>query len=415
VDTGSTDFGVNPFWEKYENPGSHAVILDTILSGAFITPLNPPWSVAGGILLIPLLILLLSPLKPAPRSALGLGGALLIPVLAFGLFALTGIYAGVLGPMLAMALAVIIREIIAYRGSEQEKQFIRKAFSTYLSGDVVQEIIADPSRLQLGGLKRHMTAVFTDVQGFSSISERLDPERLVRLLNQYLSIMSKVILEGKGTIDKYEGDAIVAFFGAPLELPDHSLRACVSAVMMKRMEGELNRQFIENGMSPLPLLTRIGVNTGEMVVGNMGTEQKMNYTIMGNAVNIASRLEGVNKQYGTWILASGETIQEAGEGILSRRLDKARVVGIRKPVQLYEILDLAEDAAAETREKVALFHQALDSFEGRDWTRAMVQFARVLDRHPGDRPSLLYLKRCQRYRQTPPSKDWDGIFNLNEK
>ncbi|MDR0669853.1 MAG: CHASE2 domain-containing protein [Treponema sp.] len=415
VDTGSTDFGVNPFWEKYENPGTNAVILDTILSGSFITPLGPLWSAAGGIVLIPLLILILGPLKPALRSILGLGAALLMPVLAFGLFAATGLCLRILTPTLAMALAAIIREIIAYIGSEQEKQFIRKAFSTYLSADVVQEIIADPSRLQLGGIKRHITAVFTDIQGFSGISERLDPEQLVQLLNQYLSSMSNVILEERGTIDKYEGDAIIAFFGAPLELPDHGRRACVSAVMMKRLEAKLNQGFIENGLSSLPLLTRIGINTGDMVVGNMGTEQKMNYTIIGNAANLAARLEGVNKQYGTWILASEETINESGGQVLSRRLDRVRVVGINKPVQLYEILDLSADAGDEAREKVELFHRALARFEARDWNTALILFARVLDQYPNDSPALIYLKRCQQYRQIPPARDWDGIFNLDEK
>jgi adenylate cyclase len=415
VDTGSTDFGVNPFWEKYENPGTNAVIMDTVLSGSFITPLDPLWSAAAGLLLVPFLILLLSPLKAALRSVLGLGGALLLPVLAFGLFAAAGIYAGVLGPTLAMILAVIIREIIAYIGSEKEKTFIRKAFSTFLSGDVVQELIADPSRLHLGGLKRYMTAIFTDIQGFSGISERLDPEQLVQLLNQYLSGMSNIILEERGTIDKYEGDAIIAFFGAPLELPDHGRRACVSAIMMKRLEIKLNREFAENGMSPTPILTRIGINTGDMVVGNMGTEQKMDYTIMGNAVNIASRLEGVNKLYGTWILASEETVKESGGQVFTRRLDRVRVAGIMKPVQLYEILELESDADEKMREKVELFHQALTRFEARDWNAALLLFARVLDRYPNDNPSLLYLRRCQEYRQKPPDKEWDGVFNYNEK
>jgi adenylate cyclase len=415
VDTGSTDFGVNPFWEKYENPGTHAVVLDTILSGAFIRPLGPLWSAAAALALVPLLVLLLSPLKPALRSILGLAGALLIPALAFGLFALTGVYIGVLGPSLTMILAVLIREISAYVGSEQEKQFIRKAFSTYLSAEVVEEIITDPSRLQLGGLKRRMTAIFTDIQGFSGISEGLDPEQLVRLLNQYLSGMSDLILEEKGTIDKYEGDAIVAFFGAPLELADHSRRACISAIMMKRLEAELNREFLKNGLSPLPLLTRIGINSGDMVVGNMGTDQKMNYTIIGNAVNLAARLEGVNKQYGTWILASEPTVKEAGDQVLARRLDRVRVVGIQEPVRLYEVLDLAKEAPGETWERVDLFNQALVQYEARDWNSAILRFARVLDRCPGDSPSLIYLKRCQYYRQNPPDKDWDGIFNLSEK
>ncbi|GHV45887.1 hypothetical protein AGMMS49546_32840 [Spirochaetia bacterium] len=191
-----------------------------------------------------------------------------------------------------MVLSVIIRELNAFINSEQEKQFIRSAFSTYVSTDVVDEIIADPSRLQLGGVKRHMSAIFTDIQGFSTISERLDPEDLVNLLNRYLTAMSDVVLAEKGTIDKYEGDAIIAFFGAPLDLPDHALRSCVSAITMKRIEKELNRVIVEEKLSPAPLLTRIGINSGSMVAGNMGTKNKMNYTIMGNTVNLAARIFG---------------------------------------------------------------------------------------------------------------------------
>ena len=415
VDTGSTDFGVNPFFEKYENPGSHGVLLDTILSEAFITPRAPVWSGAAALLLVPLLVLLLSPLRPALRSVLGLCGALLILALSFGLFALTGIFSGVLSPVLAMLLAVVIREINAYVGSEHEKQFIRKAFSTYLSSDVVEEIIADPSHLQLGGVKRRMTAVFTDVQGFSTISEHLDPEDLVRLLNRYLTAMSNEVLAEKGTIDKYEGDAIIAFFGAPLELPDHALRACVSAIAMKRAERAMNADILAEGLSTAPLLTRIGINTGSMVAGNMGTENKMNYTIMGNAVNLASRLEGVNKQYGAWILASGDTIRETGGQILSRRLDRVRVVGINQPVQLHEVLGLSKDTDDALREQTELFNQALAFFESRDWNAALRGFGRLLDSAPNDGPALLYFKRCREYLRTPPQDDWDGVFNLTEK
>jgi adenylate cyclase len=415
VDTGSTDFGVNPFWEKYENPGSHAVVIDTILSGAFITPLAPIWSTAAGLVLVPLIIMLLCPLKPAFRSLLGLGGAALIVFLSFALFVFTGIFTGLLCPVLSMILAVIGREIYAYIGSEHEKQFIRSAFSTYVSTDVVDEIIADPSRLQLGGVKRHMSAIFTDIQGFSTISERLDPEHLVSLLNRYLTAMSDVVLAEKGTIDKYEGDAIIAFFGAPLDLPDHALRACVSAITMKRIEKELNRVIAEEKLSPVPLLTRIGINSGSMVAGNMGTKNKMNYTIMGNTVNLAARLEGVNKQYGTWILASEATVKETGDSLLVRRLDRVRVVGINEPVRICELLELSDNAPPELREQTELFHEALSLFEQRDWNTAARIFGKILDHYPDDRPSLLYLKRCQEYLQTPPEDDWDGVYNLSEK
>ncbi|GHV71114.1 hypothetical protein AGMMS49928_21540 [Spirochaetia bacterium] len=292
---------------------------------------------------------------------------------------------------------------------------LRKAFSTYLSGDVVEELIADPTRLQLGGIKRRMSAVFTDIQNFSSISEALAPDELVYLLNDYLTALSDTILDQKGTIDKYNGDAIMAFFGAPLELSDHALRSCISAIVMKHREAEMNKKFTEAKKIPVPFLTRIGIHTGDMVVGNMGTERKMNYTIMGNAVNLASRLEGINKHYGTWILASEDTVKECGDRIFTRRLDRIRVVGINEPVQIYEILELADKVTTELREQTELFHEALSFFEKRDWNAAQRAFDKALEKHPDDRPSLLYLERCRQYLQTPPDQGWDGIYNFSEK
>jgi class 3 adenylate cyclase len=292
---------------------------------------------------------------------------------------------------------------------------LRRAFSTYLSGDVVEEIVSDPSRLHLGGIKRRMTALFTDVKDFSRIAERLPPEELVDLLNDYLSTMSDVILENKGTIDKYEGDAIVSFFGAPIELKDHAFRACVSAIIMKRLETELNKKLLQEKRTSAPLLTRIGINTGDMVVGNMGTERKMNYTIMSNAVNLAARLEGVNKQYGTWILTSEDTIQEAGDQIIARRLDKVRVVGIQKPVRLYEVLEIACRADSSLRGWVAAFHNALDLFEARKWEEAAAGFNRVLLIVPNDIPSQVFIKRCEEFMAAPPDETWEGIFTFNEK
>jgi class 3 adenylate cyclase/glutaredoxin len=292
---------------------------------------------------------------------------------------------------------------------------LRKAFSTYLSGDVVEEIIADPARLQLGGSKRRMTAMFTDVRHFTRIAEELPAEELVTLLNKYLSAMSNIILEQKGTIDKYEGDAIISFFGAPLELGDHALRACVSAIAMKKLEKEMNRQFAENRTSPSPLLTRMGINSGEMIVGNMGTERKMNYTIMGNEVNLAARLEGANKQYGTWILASEATLKECGNRILARRLDRVRVVGIKEPLRLYELLDMEESASPRQKKLVEVFHQALDSFERRDWKQAMEGFTEALAAESGDSPSIKFLNRCLDFLAEPPLDSWDGVYNLSEK
>jgi adenylate cyclase len=227
--------------------------------------------------------------------------------------------------------------------------------------------------------------------------------------------MSNIILELKGTIDKYEGDAIIAFFGAPIDLEDHAYLAALSAVRMKKVEAELNRRFLDVGMSPNPLLTRVGINTGQMVVGNMGTPQKMDYTIMGNSVNLAARLEGVNKQYGTWVLAAQSVIDAAGGDFLVRRLDRVRVVGINQPVQLFELLDEKSLAPAATRELVETFDDGLALFEKRDWTRAGERFSDVLKISPEDGPAVLFRKRCTEYAANPPAESWDGVFSLGTK
>jgi adenylate cyclase len=415
VDTGTTDYGANPFYGKYINVGTHGVVLDTILSETFIIPLGFWWYTLFMLIFIPLFFLASARLSPVPRAAAGFAVTMVIIAGTVALFRFTGIFLAPLGTVLAIISAVIAREIMSYADSEKEKHFLHTAFSTYVSGDVVKEIIADPSRLQLGGTKRHMTAIFTDVRGFSTISEKLDPEDLVSLLNRYLSAMSDIVLAEKGTIDKYEGDAIIAFFGAPLELEDHALRACVSAITMKRYEAELNKIIIQQKLSPLPLLTRIGINTGNMVAGNMGTQNKMNYTIMGNAVNLAARLEGVNKQYGTWVLASDDTVRETGSHVFTRKLDRVRVVGINEPVRLHELIETVENTSDEQRRLVQIFHEALDCFEQRRWKQAAAGFKEALSMKTDDFPSQKYFERCVNFMKKPPEDTWDGVYNLTEK
>ncbi|MCL1815634.1 MAG: adenylate/guanylate cyclase domain-containing protein [Treponema sp.] len=414
VDTGTTDYGANPFWGKYNNVGTHGVVLDTILSESFITPLNMWWRIMLTLLLTPLLFLVTASFAPVRRAVFGFSGALLIFIGAILIFRFTGVFFPPLGIVLAIITAAVIRETISYAGSEREKKFYRKAFATYTSEAVADEIARNPSLLQLGGTKRRMSALFTDIRGFSTISEQLAPEDLVNLLNRYLTAMSNIILDEQGTIDKYEGDAIIAFFGAPLEQPDHALLACLSAVKIKQAEEVLNKAVAEQNLSPVPLYTRIGINTGDMVAGNMGTEKKMNYTIMGDAVNLAARLEGVNKQYGTWILASGDTIRQTEGRLLVRRLDKVRVVGKSEPVQLFNVLNILEEAPEEQKKQVTLFHEALDYFEQRSWEKAADGFRELLSIEENG-PAPLYLKRCEQYLKKTPDDSWDGVFNLTEK
>jgi adenylate cyclase len=442
VDTGTTDIGVNPFSGVYVNVGTHAVVMDTILSQSFLVWLPSWYGVIITLILVPLVILLIGSFKAGLRTLFGFSAAFVVAALSVLIFNLGGVFFSPLLPALALITAVILREAIAFISSEQEKSFIRKALSTYTSPEVANLIVKDPSVFVLGGDRRPMTAIFTDVRSFSTISEALkdpetgeaDPKRLVSLLNVYLTRMSDIILNRRGTIDKYEGDAIIAFFGAPIHMEEHALLACESAVAMKKAEIEFNREakergfidqaiinalvqrgVIKNAQDPNPIMTRIGINTGDMVVGNMGTENKFNYTIMGNAVNIAARLEGVNKQYGTWILATEQTIRNTNDAFLTRQLDKVRVVGISEPLQLYEIIETRKEAGENQKTLVDRFHGALAVYKTMDFTEAEKAFAAILADYPDDGPSKVFMERCKTFITYPPEPGWDGVLDLREK
>jgi adenylate cyclase len=393
------------------------VVLDTVISQSFITPIGSPWSAFFTLLLVPPLVILIGYLKLVGlRYGLSFGGANLIFFGSFALFYFRGIFFGPLGPVLAIITATVLRELIAFMSSEQEKQFIRSAFSHYLAPEVINQILLDPSKLNLGGEKREMTALFTDVQGFSTISEKLDPADLVNLLNLYLTEMSDIIMENRGTIDKYEGDAIMAFFGAPIYMEQHAALACRTAIRMKKAEQALNRRIKAENSSPAPFFTRIGINTGEMIVGNMGTFKKMDYTVMGNAVNLASRLEGVNKQYQTGgILISEYTREKIGDEFILRRLDRVRVVGINTPLRLYELLEHRDEAAQTLRDMADLWDRAIDTYENRDFGTALRLFSLIAGLNSRDLTVRLYLGRCEQYLKEPPPPYWDGITNLTEK
>ncbi|MDR0496515.1 MAG: adenylate/guanylate cyclase domain-containing protein, partial [Treponema sp.] len=264
------------------------------------------------------------------------------------------------------------------------------------------------------------------------ISEKLDPEKLVSLLNRYLTAMSDVVLSEKGTIDKYEGDAIIAFFGAPAWMEDHAALACLSALQIKNREVELKQKImnpdgeffkplsklIDKKVVPTdrPLFTRLGINTGDMVVGFMGTPAKMDYTIMGNAVNLAARLEGVNKQYDTrGILISEYTRSQIGNEFIIRPLSRVTVVGIPVPLRLYELLDVASEASHETLEMIKLWETAFKAYENRDFDKAQKEFAEIFQKDPEDKVAKLYLERCEKFTVSPPSSEWDGVDNLTEK
>ncbi len=413
--TATTDIGTNPFDESFVNVGTHAAIANGILQRDFLSS-APRWIAALEALLFAFAGVFLAARFPTSgQIAVGIAFTLLVGVGNYLVFHYFGVWSAVLAPTLATFLSFLVYALLSFILESREKNFLRKAFSTYLSGDVISEIVADPSLLKLGGQQKWITAVFTDVKGFSTISEKLSPEQLVHLLNVYLSGMSDIVLDHRGTIDKYEGDAIISFFGAPVTFEEHAAAACRSAILMKRREAELNQRFMAEGLSPTPLLTRIGINTGDMVVGNMGTDRKMNYTIMGNAVNLAARLEGVNKQYGSWILASDDTKASAGEEFVTRRFDKVRVVGIHTPVQLWEIVDFRADIDATRLDFLDRFETAHRAFDERDWKGATALFGSLVEESPADGPSATYKRRAEEFLAKPPDREWDGVLNLTEK
>jgi len=414
--TSMTDVDLITFQERYPNVGTYATVANMILSEEFLDDTPAVFSILIALILafaVGFGIKHLDAKKSLIAGVIVLG----ISVLSLMIFfMITKRYIGVIVPFASVTATFISLSAITFLTTIREKSFLRSAFSRYLSPAVINEIIADPSKLNLGGEKREMTAIFTDIRGFSTISEQLDPADLVNLLNQYLTGMSNIVLENRGTIDKYEGDAIIAFFGAPIYMEEHASLACRTAIMMKKAETELNKRIIEEQLSPSPLFTRIGINTGDMIVGNMGTPNKMDYTIMGNAVNLAARLEGVNKQYSTkGILISEHTREKIGDEFLLRRLDRVRVVGVNTPLRLFELLEIAADSSETLRELVALWETAMDAYEAKDFEKAKKNFSAIATRDAEDQVAVLYADRCDLFIAKPPAGDWDGVRNLTQK
>jgi adenylate cyclase len=414
--TSMTDNGIITFQENYPNVGTYAVAANMMLSEEFLS--DAPWYVSAIIALLSSLLIafLISRFETYSSIITGISGLLILGAIFVAIFAISKTYIGFAMPLAATALTFITLMVSKFLTASHEKAVLHNAVSRYLAPEVISDIINDPDKLNLGGEKREMTAIFTDIQGFSTISEQLDAPQLVQLLNRYLTVMSNIVMENQGTIDKYEGDAIIAFFGAPVYRVDHPYLACRSALAMKAAEKELNKVVVEEGLSPVPLFTRIGINTGEMVVGNMGAENKMDYTRMGNAVNLAARLEGVNKQYHTGgILISEYTQAEIGNEFLLRRLDRVRVVGINTPLRLFELLGLIETATDDEKKAVEQWELAMNVYEMGQFVVAAKIFDTLIERNPDDRVAKLYAERCKKYAANPPPENWDAVNNLTEK
>jgi adenylate cyclase len=291
----------------------------------------------------------------------------------------------------------------------RERRMIRRAFQHYVAPAIVDQILADPSRLKLGGDQYEVTILFSDLEGFATFSERMSPAALSTRLGEYFQNMLDVLLPQRGTLDKLIGDSIMMYFGCPLPDADHALHACRGALAMQRRMSELNERWARQSLPPLK--TRIGINTGVVVAGNMGTTTIFNYTVIGDAVNLASRLEGVNKEYGTLVIVGEETWKRVHAAFETRELDWIRVKGRLTPVAIYELV--AERGQLEPRQREVLEHfsEGLRLYRSQQWLEAREAFGRALALAPDDGPSRTFASRCTAYALQPPV-DWDGVHTL---
>jgi adenylate cyclase len=295
-----------------------------------------------------------------------------------------------------------------YRTVGKEKRFLRQAFRNYLSESLLADIVKDPKKLRLGGEKKSVTIFFSDLAGFTTMSESLEPEEVVNILNIYLERMTQFVLKNNGYLNKFEGDAIMAFWGAPVSIDRHASPAVKTALECQKELELLNQEFIQKGLPALGM--RIGLNTGDVIVGNIGSAKRFEYTVIGDAVNLASRLEGINKQYGTGIICGSITQERAKDDFVFRRLDRIRVKGKLKPTEIFEVACEKEAASDALMQKVRQFEEALELYFKGSFQDALSLFESINN----DGPSDVFANRCKRLLENPPA-DWDGIISYKEK
>ncbi len=404
---GLKDLRPSPLDSTYPGVEVHATFLDNLLAGDFMRD-------ASGWCSILLAFLLACAGAAAIRMGRRIWQNILVFVLLVPLPFLLGSLAYAYGFWLPTAFlltttipALTGALILNYATEGKQKRFIKGAFRQYLSPVVIEELVQHPERLKLGGELRELSIFFSDIRGFTGISEGLSPEELTALLNDYLTAMTDIVYEHGGTVDKYEGDAIIAFWNAPLAQKDHAVLAVHTALECQAKLKTLNPEFQQRIGAELH--QRIGLNTGPVVVGNMGSRQRFNYTFLGDAGNLAARLEGINKQFGTSCLISQNTRKQLGDTIVVREIARVQVVGRKEPVTIYEPMFPPE--AEARRDVLDTFAQALALYREGKFDEALVLFVSI---EPQDAPAAAYARRCRELKTTPP-ETWTGVWIMTEK
>jgi adenylate cyclase len=424
---GLSDLRLTPFDSAFPGVETHATIIDNVLRQHFlVAPWWGSWFTTINILLVGALLMVglpyLGPLRgDIATIALIAGNA----GLNYWLFLSEGLQLNLVYPFLTIVVVWLGMTIYHFVFEQKQSRYLRRTFSTYLSPDLVDMMVDKGIEPQLGGSSGVRTAYFTDIASFSSFSEVLTATQLVELLNEYLSAMTDLLLAEGGTLDKYEGDAIVAFFGAPIEQPDHAQRALRVALGMQHALDGLRQKWQDEG-EKWPALVhdmrmRIGISSGDIVTGNMGSTMRMNYTMMGDVVNTAARLEAASKQYGVYIQCTTETLDLAGRETFEwRELDKVRVVGKTDAIETVEIMAHEGQLSAEQTQMRDLYTQGLALYRQQHWEEAIAKFtesAKLEEVFPGrpTTPSQVYIERCTYFKEYPPEQPWDGSWTLTTK
>jgi adenylate cyclase len=416
--TGIGDIKSTPYGgTDYPGVEIHANVIDNILNNDFLVrgAKQQLWDAVFILVFgIPLGIFM----ALAQPRWMWLGAALLLPLAAVDYGALRrGWWLNFTIPAMTLTGNVLLVSLYRALVEEKEKRKVRAAFGQYLSPEVIRRLLVNPRLVE--PKKTNITVMFSDIRGFTGISEKLDAQELALFLNQYLSDMTRIVFNYQGTLDKYIGDAVMAFWGAPFEEEGHAARGCDAALEMIKRVGELQKEWEAEGKPSLEI--GIGLNTGVASVGKMGSELRYGYTALGDAVNLSSRLEGLNKDYGTHIIVNETTYQAAkNDGFVFRELDLMRVKGKFEPVTIYQLMgrqtDFAANGSAETvRLQTEAFAGARELYRHRQWKAALSAFQGVLAKWPKDGPARAYLERCQEYTVAEPPANWDGVFVMTHK
>ena len=443
---GLFDICATPIGTNYPGVGVHIAMVNTILQEDYLRDI-PDYATALIVIIAVVLGILIASAFPQKSKILPIKIAIFI-ILActYVGFSYPAFFKGIILPVVTPTLSFIIAFVSTitenYVTEGRQRRFLKNAFSQCLAPAVVEQLCENPETFKLGGEKIEMSAIFTDIQKFSSFSELLTAAQLVALLNYYLTRMSDIIIDEQGNVDKYEGDAIIALVGAPNKMKDHASHACAAAIAMKKAEVIMNKEIVEYASNPKPddmeddlydaftimvknnktIFTRIGINSGEMIAGYMGSTKKKNYTMMGNNVNLASRLEGVNKQYSTaGILISEHTRKLIGDRFVVRSLDRVQVVNVKTPLRLYELVEEKKDANEQLLKYMAAWEVFMKTFEERNYEKALEQVKKLasvkVEQYPNDKVAKYYMNLLENFfvKGTYPTENDNAGVSFNEE